>query len=230
MNVNKLSHVFIACLLIMVSATVSQCQSKPLNVAIFVHEGVQLLDFSGPAEVFSDVHTNGGHAFNVYTVAPTDEAITSQRFLSVKPQYSIKNCPPPDIILLPGGDTDRPLSNPEVINWIKTSGAKSKYLVSVCTGAFLLAKAGFLDNKQATTHYCCQDGLAKDYPNVKVVKGVRFIDNGKVITTEGISAGIDGALYLVEKLHGRSVAEATAKYMMYDWRPDSLEKIVADGK
>jgi transcriptional regulator GlxA family with amidase domain len=207
----------------------SSCaQPKRMNVAVLVHDGVQLLDFTGPSEVFSDVHIEGHHAYNVYTVAPTEDEITSQGFLKVKPNYSISNCPPPDIIILPGGDTDIPLKNKKVIEWIRTAGEKSQHLLSVCTGALLLAECGFLDNKQATTHYCCQDGLAKDYPKVKVVKGVRYIDNGKVITTEGISAGIDGALYLVGKINGKEVARKVATYMMYDWNEDRLKTVVVE--
>lgn len=208
----------------------SCAQPKRMNVAIFVHEGVQLLDFTGPSEVFSDVHIENGHAYNVYTVAPTEAEVTSQGFLKIKPNYSISNCPPPDIIILPGGNTGIPLRNRKVIDWIKTSGADAQYLLSVCTGALLLAEAGFLDNLQATTHYCCQDGLAKDYPKVDVVKGVRYIDNGKIITTEGISAGIDGALYLVSKINGKKIAEDVAHYMMYDWREDELKVIVNNQK
>lgn len=214
---------------LLVAAVFSACaQHKQMNVAIFVHEGVQLLDFSGPSEVFSDVHTDQGHAYNVYTVGPTGKEITSQGFLKVKPNYSISNCPPPDILILPGGDTGVPLRDKNVIAWIKMAGEQSQHLLSVCTGALLLAEAGFLDDKQATTHYCCADGLAKDYPRVKVVKGMRFIDNGKVITTEGISAGIDGALYLVGKINGKQAARDVAKYMMYDWREDQLNTIIVE--
>jgi len=199
--------------------------TERLNVAIFVHEGVQLLDFSGPSEVFSDVVTQNGRAYNVYTVASSENEIVSQGFLKIKPQYSIANCPKPDIVLLPGGDTGRPLADKAVIEWIKKSSLSAKYMISVCTGALLLAEAGLLDGKQATTHTCCWDELEK-YSNVKVLRNVRFIDNGSVITTEGISAGIDGALYLVEKINGLDAAKATARYMMYDWRRDEITKII----
>lgn len=201
--------------------TFAQTPTKRMNVAIFVHEGVQLLDFSGPAEVFSD----GRAEFNVYTVAPTTDEITSQGFLKIKPQYSVANCPPPDIILLPGGATGNVLSNKAVIDWVKASSKTSKYLLSVCTGALILGEAGLLKGKKATTHYCCQDNLA-EFEGVEVLRGVRFVDNGNIITTEGISAGIDGALYLVSKIHGKKKAEDIAKYMMYDWRPNDLKMVV----
>lgn len=198
------------------------CQAqppKPKNVAIFIHQSVQLLDFTGPAEVFTDA------GFNVYTVAATTDQIISQGFLKVTPDYSIDNCPPPDIVVLPGGATNIPLENPKVIQWIQATSKNAQFMLSVCTGAMLLAKAGLLDGKKATTHYCCQDDLAR-YPNVTVVKGKRFIDNGNVITTEGISAGIDGSLYLVSRINGRPAAEKTARYMMYDWKPDQLDVLI----
>jgi transcriptional regulator GlxA family with amidase domain len=158
-------------------------------------------------------------------VAPSLNELTSQGFLRIKPQYSIANCPKPDIILLPGGDTDQALNDKAVIDWVKTSVKSARYFISVCTGALILAKAGLLEGQQATTHYCCLEVLGQ-YKDVKVVKDVRFVDNGNIITTEGISAGIDGALYLVEKIHGRETAEKTARFMMYDWNPDQIEKLI----
>lgn len=214
-----MSRYIITCLLICSVLSGYTQNSKGKNVAVFVHEGVQLLDFSGPSEVFTDA------GYNVYTVAATTDTVISQGFLKVKPNYSIRNCPTPDIVVLPGGATDIPLRDPKVIDWIKSS-AKSCIMLSVCTGALLLGEAGLLNGKTATTHYCCQDNLAK-YPNVHVVKGKRFVDNGQIITTEGISAGIDGSLYLVSRLNGKDVAQKTAHYMMYDWRPDQLDIIIA---
>ena len=210
----------------------SSCQglaqdAKPLNVAIFVHERVQLLDFTGPGEVFSDAHGSKGHLFNVYTVAATENEITSQGFLKVRPQYSIKNAPAPDILVIPGGDTNIPLANKEVVEWVSKVGKSAKYMMSVCTGVLLLAEAGILDGKKATTHYCCLDNLEK-YSKVTVLRGVRYIDNGTVLTTEGISAGIDGALYLVQKIGGKEAALGTAKYMMYDWKPEQLNVVITE--
>lgn len=199
--------------------------AKPLNVAIFIHERVQLLDFTGPGEVFSDAHGPKGHLFNVYTVAATEDQVTSQRFLKVKPQYSIKNAPAPDILVVPGGDTGIPLKDKEVVAWMAKVGKSAKYMMSVCTGVLLFAEAGILEGKKATTHYCCLDNL-ETYKKVTVLRGVRYIDNGNVLTTEGISAGIDGALYLVQKIAGKETAQGVAKYMMYDWRPDQLNVVV----
>jgi transcriptional regulator GlxA family with amidase domain len=183
---------------------------KRLSVAIFIHNGVELLDFTGPGEVFA------ASGFNVFTVAVTEEAIISQGFLKVVPQYSIKNCPSPDIIVLPGGATEIPMGNTEVINWIKRSVPKTVVTLSVCTGAGLLSKAGLLDGKTVTTFHNFIDDLQEMTPKAKVVRNTRFVDNGSIVTTAGISAGIDGALHVVFKLKGMAVAQATAENMEYD--------------
>jgi len=200
--------------------TISHAQSdKVRKVAIFIHEGVQLLDFAGPGEVFAAA----GPGYKVFTVGPTKEPVLSDRFVTITPQYDITDCPQPDIIVFPGGDTGIPLGNEKVMRWIENTGKNAEYLLSVCTGVFLLAKAGYLEGKTATTHYCCQDGLASDYPQVNVVKGKRFIDNGSVITTEGISAGIDGSLYLISKISGKEHADKIARFLMYSWKPETLD-------
>ena len=131
----------------------------PKNVAIFVHEGVELLDFAGPAEVFAAA--DHGRAFNVYTVAVSENEITSQGFLKIKPQYTLNNCPHPDVIVLPGGNTSIPLGDAQVIQWIGKSSADAEIVMSVCTGAFLLAKAGLLDDKEATTHWGSIEGACR---------------------------------------------------------------------
>jgi transcriptional regulator GlxA family with amidase domain len=193
-------------------------QAKRRNVAIFVHEGVELLDFSGPGEVFAAA--DHGRAFEVYTVAATSEPITSQRFVSIKPQYTISNCPKPDIIVLPGGATNIPLGDAKVIEWIKRASQDAEVTLSVCTGAFLLAKAGLLDGREATTHWGSIEGLKREAPKTVVRENVRFVDNGKIITAAGVSAGIDGALHVVVKLLGQQVASGTARYMEYRWEPE----------
>lgn len=142
----KVLQMFIVSL--MLAATVFAQTQRQRNVAIFVHEGVELLDFGGPGEVFAS--TQG---FNVYTIAPSEEALLSQRFLKVLPAYTIHNCPKPDIIVLPGGATSIPAGNDEVIKWVRESAAHTEIMLSVCTGALLLSKAGLLDGKQATTWY-----------------------------------------------------------------------------
>lgn len=185
------------------------------TVAVFVHEGVELLDFAGPGEVFAAAE--GGRAFKVYTVAATKDPITSQRFLKVTPEFTFAECPKPDILVIPGGNTSVPLKDPKVVEWVKTASADTEVTMSVCTGAFILAKAGLLDGKEATTHWASVERLKKVYPKVTVRGDKRFVDTGKVVTTAGVSAGIDGALHVVKRLLGEQAAKDTARYMEYRW-------------
>src|SRR5262249_24266077 len=166
------------------------------TVAIFVHQQVELLDFAGPGEVFAAA--DKGRAFNVYTVAAAEGEIVSQRFLTIKPQYTLANCPKPDIVVLPGGNTHIPLNDAKVIKWIQKVAPDAEIVMSVCTGALLLAKAGLLDGKEATTHWGMIEGLKKAAPKTKVHADRRVVDTGKVVTTAGVSAGIDGSLHVVE--------------------------------
>jgi transcriptional regulator GlxA family with amidase domain len=184
------------------------------NVAVFVHEGVELLDFAGPGEVFAAA---GRGAFNVYTVAAAEGEIVSQRFLTIKPRYTFANCPKPDIIVLPGGNTRVPLADERVIQWIQKTSPEAEVVMSVCTGAFLLAKAGLLDGKEATTHWGSIEALRRAAPKTTVHADRRVVDNGKVVTCAGVSAGIDGALHVVERLLGQTTAKETARYMEYRW-------------
>jgi len=196
----------------------AQPMNTKRNVAIFAHEGVELLDFAGPGEVFVAAGRNG--EFNVYTVAASPEPIVSQGFVTIKPQYTIANCPPPDIVILPGGRTDVPLNNAEVIEWIKKSSRSAEVVMSVCTGAFLLAKAGLLDGAEATTHWGSIESLKQNAPRTTVRENCRFVDNGKVVTAAGVSAGIDASLHVVDRLLGREAASRTARYMEYKWEPE----------
>lgn len=200
---------------------------KVRNVAVFVYEGVEILDFGGPSEVFAasgitDKDGKWQNAFNVYIVAESKKTIKSQGFIQVTPQYSILDCPKPDIIVLPGGNTGPSRKNPKVKEWILENYKTSEVMMSVCTGAFILGDAGLLDGKKSTTWYGRIDALKENYPNTTVIEETRFVDNGKIVTTAGVSAGIDGALHIVSRLLGPEAAAATAKYMEYDkWEPSA---------
>lgn len=222
----KLSFLVLTAALVL-SAPAASAQDAPKatkaaggkrNVAIVVHEGVELLDFAGPGEVFAAA--DRGRLFHVYTVAETIKPITSQRFLSVNPQYTLDNCPKPDIVVIPGGATRVLLDSPKFMAWVKEVAKNAEVVLSVCTGAFVLAQAGLLDGKEATTHYASLERLAKQYPKVKVRADRRLVDNGQVVTAAGVSAGIDGALHVVARLCGAETARATAKYMEYPWEPE----------
>jgi len=191
-------------------------QAKKRNVAIFIHNGVEILDFAGPSEVFAS--TDG---FNVYTVSLSKEPIISQGFIKVTPNYSLTDCPKPDIVVLPGGDTGPFIENKPLIDWIKSAATHAEIMLSVCTGAGLLAKAGLLDGKQATTFHSYIEKLQQATPKAQILSDTRFVDNGQIVTTAGVSAGIEGALHVVAKLKGQSIAIQTARYMEYDkWKPE----------
>lgn len=187
-----------------------QALDKKITVCFYLYDGVEILDFAGPMEVFSYA------GFKIITVAKTKAPLLSQGILKIIPDYSIKDAPQTDIFAVFGGSDDVATNDPEVISWIKSRGGATKNYFSVCTGAFILGKAGLLDQLTVTTFYNSITNLPKAVPKAKVLQNVRYIDNGRVITTAGISAGIDGALHLVSKLKGQEVAEAVAKQIEYD--------------
>lgn len=200
--------------------------SSKLKVAIFIYDGVEILDFAGPSEVFAsasikDSDNNWHKAFEVYTVAVSSKPITSQGFIEIIPDYSLSESPEPDIIVLPGGSTKASRDNIEVLDWIRENSTDNHILLSVCTGAYLLGDVGVLKGKKATTWYGQIDRFRETYPETDVLENVRFVDNGRIITTAGVSAGIDGSLHLVARLVGMESALRTARYMEYDkWEPN----------
>ena len=198
----------------------------PKNVAILLYDDVELLDFAGPGEVFQVAEFNGSPAFHVYTVAVGEKEITSQSFLKVTAQYSIDDCPMPDILVIPGGNSMSQVNNEKLISWIDHVNQNADYVLSVCNGVRLLAKTGALDGMTATSHYRAVDNLTKEFPDVTMVKNKRFVDNGRIITTEGVSAGIDGSLYLVSKIFNKEVAQNVAMQMMYNWTPETLDILI----
>jgi transcriptional regulator GlxA family with amidase domain len=189
------------------------------NLAILLFNEVELLDFCGPLEVFSVTgRRNNLIPFNVYTVAENTAPITTVNGLSVNPAFSLAQCPCPDILLIPGGvGTRTQLHNAILLDWISRQAREVEMLLSVCTGALLLGKAGLLDGLSATTHHTAIDLLKQIAPLATVREGQRFVDNGQVLLAAGISAGIDMSLYVVGRLLGAEQAAETATYMEYDW-------------
>lgn len=196
---------------------VDQVQQRR-NVAIMIFDGVEVLDFCGPLEVFSMASDNV--YFNVYTVAEKEMPIQAINNLNVNPSYSIDNCPFPDILLVPGGRGTRSEMNNEIlIAWINRIHEQAELVLSVCTGALLLAKAGLLEGLQITTHHFAFEELRDVAPSSsKILEGVRYVDNGKVILSAGVSAGIDMSLYVVSRLLGEERALETARRMEYEWK------------
>jgi transcriptional regulator GlxA family with amidase domain len=192
-----------------------QVGAKPLIICFYLQDNVEVLDFAGPMEVFITA------GYTVITVSKSYNPIRAKTVLFITPDYTIKDAPPSDILVVFGGPTQPTTDDPEVMAWIKEQASKAQYIMSVCTGAFILAKAGLLDNLKATTFHTAINDLATACPKTKVLPNTRFVDNGRVITTAGISAGIDGALHLVEKLRGRAYAQGVATSIEYDkWLPE----------
>jgi transcriptional regulator GlxA family with amidase domain len=181
-----------------------------MKIGFFLHEGVEVMDFAGPMEVLSC------SGFEISIVAKNLEPVTTQSGMKVLPDYSIKDHPSFPIWLFFGGNSDLPFGDEEVIAWVKTVAIKALHILSVCTGARILAKAGLLDGLIVTTFHDEIERLKQQFPELDVRTGVRFVDNGKIITTAGVSAGIDGALHLVKKLKGRTAMEHAIRYMEYE--------------
>lgn len=216
-------------LLLTFACTVAQetdTSFKIKNVAILVYDDVELLDFAGPGEVFQQAEYKGRKACNVYTVAVGKKEIVSQQFLKVCARYSIDDSPMPDILVIPGGNSAAQAGNDKLIAWISKVNQQAAHMLSVCNGVRLLAKTGALDGKTATSHYRAVDNLAREFPKVEMIRGKRFVDNGRIITTEGVSAGIDGSLYLLSKIFNKETAEAVATQMMYKWMPETLDVLI----
>lgn len=193
---------------------------KSWKVGILLFEDVEVLDFAGPFEVFSVTSYSEDEEikpFEVRTVSETGGLINAKNGLKVQPDFSFEDAPLFDIVIIPGGQGTRTeISNEKVIQWIKEQSEKVQITASVCTGALLLAKAGLLSAKRATTHWGSYDWMERDFPDVKVERNVKYVDEGTVITSAGISAGINMSFHLVNKLLGADIAKTTAKRMEYD--------------
>ena len=198
------------------------------TVAIFIFDDVEVLDFAGPFEIFGVAgKQDGGEGhFEVFTVAEKP-SIAARNNLVVMPTYTFENCPTPDILLIPGGGgfradgtpfgTRREINNEKLLNWVREMNEKVELLLSVCTGSLILAKAGLLEGLSATTHFKAVEQMQQIAPNTTLFPEKRWVDNGRIILSAGVSAGIDMSLYVVLKLHGKKVANETATYIQYDY-------------
>lgn len=197
-------------------------------VGILIFDEVEVLDFCGPFEVFAttaSLNLDGSRGtdrlFQVLTIAERAETVRCTGGLLVQPHATIADHPPLDIVVVPGGrGTRREQYNDLLLDWVAAQAAQVELMTSVCTGAFLLARRGLLDGRAATTHWASIDTLRAISPAIDVRDDARYVDAGQVVTSAGVSAGIDMALHLVSRLHGTAVAEATARNMEYsgDWR------------
>lgn len=194
------------------------------NVGILLFDGVEVLDFAGPFEVFSRVRLTPGiesrrsdasAPFQVFTVGRTRASVRATGGLEVVPHHSFADAPRIDMLVVPGGFGTRPLlEDGEVLGWIRETAARSRLVTSVCTGSLLYAKAGLLDGRRATTHWGALDLLGTLGSGIAVEREARVVEDG-IITSAGVASGIDMSFQVVEKLFGRAVADETAKYVEY---------------
>ena len=195
-----------------------------IKVAIFIFPGVEVLDFAGPYEVFTTasrvharMHPAAPQPFEVFTIAQDAQPIKAQAGLAVLADYTSATHPPIDLLIVAGGVVTEELNKPAIITWLAATAAQTQITASVCTGAFLLAKAGLLNRKRVTTHWEDIADLRHDFPALHVIDCARWLSVGMIVTSGGISAGIDMSLHLVERLAGRELALKTARQMDYRW-------------
>jgi transcriptional regulator GlxA family with amidase domain len=202
------------------------------TVGILIFPDVEVLDFTGPFEVFSVTRLNEERRreepspFDVKLIAENRQPITASGGLRVLPDFDFVNCPALDILVVPGGwGTRREINNPQLIGWITARGSEVETLTSVCTGSMLLGRAGLLEGLRATTHWRSLDRMRESFPNVTVESRMNVVEQDRVFTSAGISAGIDMALRVVARCYGETVARATARHMEYRF-PDDNERRV----
>ena len=190
-----------------------------VKVAFMLGDGTNVIDLSGPWEVFQDVMlTEGGmrHPFELYTVGRTLEPVRMTGGFKAIPHYDVTNAPPPNVVVVPAHRTDDRLQA-----WLKKASADADITMSVCTGAFKLAEAGLLKGLSATTHHDFWDAFARQFPDIPLQRGLRFVDSGRIATAGGLTSGFDMALHVVSRYFGDDVAQAAATYMEHDssgWR------------
>ena len=194
-----------------------------IPVAFLISKGAVVIDFCGPWEVFQDamIPTKEEMPFRLYTVAETKKPIRTSGGMQIVPDYTIQDAPPPKVIVIPAQSQP----SPALLEWIRKSSKTTDVTMSVCTGAFLLAKTGLLNGKSATTYHGAFGRFATQFPDVQLKRGARFVENGNLATAGGLSSGIDLALRVVERYYGREVARKTAYNLEYQgegWmNPDS---------
>ncbi len=205
------------------------------TVGIFVYDDIEVLDFAGPFEVFSVAtrvalreRPESAAPFDVHLIGRSLDTIKARGGLPVVPHHGITDHPKLDVVVIPGGVVTEERQRADVVAWIRAQAETRALVASVCTGAFLLAEAGLLDGLSVTTHWEDADDLQRDFPGLTVLRDRGWVDEGRVVTSGGISAGIDMALHLVRRIAGPDLAHLTARQMEYEWRenPELFQRSV----
>jgi transcriptional regulator GlxA family with amidase domain len=195
-----------------------------ISAAFLIDEGVSLLDFVGPLEVFASAPEPQASAFFGYTVAPTRGPLRSHSGIALTAEFNFEDAPMPRVLVIPAqGNWSR-----EKLAWIRAVAAQVDVILSVGTGTFLLAETGLLDGLKATTHHQFHQRLAKCYPAIEVVCEGRFVDNGRIITAAGLTCGIDAALHVVDRYFGPDAVREAAEYMDHPAPTETLGQLLAD--
>ena len=193
--------------------------ARPLNVAFVVYDNVEGLDLIGPMDVFVVANGIQPSSYNVYTVGVEDGLISAERgAFSIQPGYTLANCPAPDILVVPGTGgkaLEAIAANRPFTQWLAQKGAEARVVLSICNGAFPVGQAGLLDNRKSTAHWSYLNSLQAQFPKTTVMQGMRVVEDGKLVTTAGVTNGIDGAFHVVEKISGRQTADSVARVMQY---------------
>ena len=202
------------------------------RVGILVFPNVEVLDFCGPFEVFSvtrlseEARREEPSPFEVLLVAESTDIVVATGGLKVVPDVTLDTCPPLDILVVPGGwGTRSEINNERLVKWIGERGREVETLTSVCTGSMLLGKAGLLDGRRATTHWRALPWMRESFPSVTVEEKLHVVEDGHVVTSAGISAGIDMALRIVIRYFGAAVGLATARNMEYPFPDDNTRRV-----
>jgi transcriptional regulator GlxA family with amidase domain len=190
-----------------------------MNVGIYIYDNAEVLDFSGPFEVFATANrlTPAKDAYHVCLIGETGDSVSARAGFNVTPHYSFQNHPGLDILIVAGGIHHDEMAKPAVLQWLYSQAQQADIVASVCTGAFLLAEAGVLSHQKVTTHWEDIPELRSRYPSLRVIENQRWVDDGNIITSAGISAGIDMSLHLVGKTTNKALAERTSRQMEYVW-------------
>lgn len=193
-----------------------------MKIGIYIYDEAEVLDFAGPYEVFSTASRifDGDSKFQVFLIGETGNMVTARAGFKVQPDYGFHDCPVLDVLIVAGGVHDSEMTKATVITWLAQQSSTTTLVASVCTGVFLLAQAGIVDGCQVTTHWQDVADLRMRFPQLTVVENLRWLDQGRVITSGGISAGIDMSLHMLRRLSGLGVARSTAKQMEFSWTPN----------
>ncbi len=212
-----MSRIIVSVILVFGMATLANAEQRSTRVGILMFDGVEIIDFAGPYEVF------GQAGFDVFTVSADGARVTTAMKLKVDVDHSFATAPQADVLLIPGGDVERAERDVRTLEFIKKQAVDADQVLSVCTGSFVLAATGLLDGRKATTFHGAFESFAKRYPTIEVVRDVRWADSGKLVTSAGLSSGLDAAIHIVAQVRGVDAARTVASTLEYDWAPGARD-------